>query len=387
VRKEREMSRNIFTEEHEIFRTAFRKYLEKEVVPYLDEWEEKREVPRSAWKDLGKHGYLCPWLDEKYGGSNAGFQYSVIINEEIARIGANGFAVGLHSDIIAPYIDSYGTHEQKERWLPKCATGDIVLAIAMTEPGTGSDLQAVRTKAIKDGDFYIINGQKTFISNGMCCDLVIVVCKTDPEARPAHKGISLLAVEAGTPGFTKSRKLNKMGMHSQDTAELVFEDCRVSRGNLIGEEGKGFKYLMEKLQQERLISTIGAQVGAEVMLEKTIEYCKQREAFGRPIGQFQHNTFKLVEMATEVELGRTFLNDLIADHIEGKEIVKKVSMAKWWIAEMANRVAYHCVQLHGGYGYMEEYPICRWYRDIRASSIYAGTTEIMKVIIGRMMGF
>jgi len=381
------MSFNFYQEEHEIFRATLRKYLQKEVAPYLDQWEEQREVPRSAWKGLGEQGFLCPWLEEEYGGSGVGFEYSVIINEELTRIGANGFQVGLHSDIIAPYINSFGSEEQKKKWLPGCASGDVVLAVAMTEPNTGSDLQAVKTKAVKDGDSYVINGPKTFISNGWCCDLVIVACVTNPEASPAHKGLSLIAVEAGTPGFIKARKLNKMGLHSADTSELVFEDCRVPRENLLGEEGRGFAYLMDKLDRERLVVVIQCQVAAEVMLEMTVDYCRQREAFGQPIGQFQHNTFKLVEMATEVEIGRTFLDSLLADHLAGKSITKKASMAKWWTGEMANRVAYDCVQLHGGYGYMEEYPICRWYRDIRSSTIYAGTSEIMKRIVGKMMGF
>ena len=381
------MSRNIYSEEHEIFRDTFRKYVQNEVAPYIEEWEEKGEVPRGAWQGLGAQGFLCPWLEEQYGGSGVGFEYSVIIIEELTRIRADGFQVALHSDIIAPYINSFGSEAQKKRWLPGCATGGALLAVAMTEPGTGSDLQAIRTRAVRDGDSYVINGQKTFISNGVFCDLVIVVCKTDPEAEPAHKGISLLVVEDGSPGFTKGKKLKKMGLCCADTAELYFEDCRVPKENLLGEEGYGFTYLMQKLQQERLVCAIQTQVAAETMLDLTIKYCKEREAFGKPIGQFQHNTFKIVEMATEVELGRTFINDLVADHIEGESITKKVSMAKWWLAEMANRVAYDCVQLHGGYGYMEEYPICRWYRDIRASSIYAGTTEIMKTIIAKELGF
>ncbi|MBW1912247.1 MAG: acyl-CoA dehydrogenase family protein [Deltaproteobacteria bacterium] len=379
------MGHNIYTEEHDIFRSTFRKYLEKEVFPHLEEWEEEGGIPRSAWKKLGEQGFLCPWLEEKYGGSEADFQYSIIINQELSRIGANGFSVGLHNDIAAPYVHIYGSEEQKEKWLPKCTTGEIVLAIAMTEPGAGSDLQSIRTRAIKDGDSYVVNGQKTFITNGFCCDLVVVACITDPDIKPAHKGISLLAVEAGTPGFNKGRKLKKMGLHFQDTSELFFEDCRVPGENLIGEEGKGFVCLMEQLQQERLVVVSRVQAAAEVMLEQTIAYCKEREAFGQPISSFQHNSFKIVEMATEIELGRTFFNDLLADHLEGKNIVKKVSMAKWWIAEMANRVAYDCVQLHGGYGYMEEYPICKWYRDIRAASIYAGTTEIMKTVIAKRM--
>ena len=376
-----------YSEEHDIFRSAFQKYLEREVVPRIEDWEKRADVPREAWLKLGEQGYLCPWIDEEYGGSGAGFEYSVIINEELSRVGATGFMVGLHSDIVTPYIASFGTPEQKARWLPGAASGECLLAVAMTEPDTGSDLAAVRARAEKDGDSYVINGQKTFISNGSCCDAAIVVCRTDPQAGAGHKGLSLIVVEDGTPGFIKSRRLEKMGLHSADTSELVFEDCRVPSANLLGEEGRGFQYLMQKLQQERLVVAIQTQAAAEAMLAMTVDYCRQRRAFGRPIGSHQHNTFKLVEMATEVELGRTFIDDLTVDHLAGRDIVKKVSMAKWWIAEMANRVAYDCVQLHGGYGYMEEYPISRWYRDIRVATIYAGTTEIMKRIIGKMMGF
>ncbi|MEW5897645.1 MAG: acyl-CoA dehydrogenase family protein [Bacillota bacterium] len=376
----------IYTEEHEVFRRTFRKFVEQELVPHVEEWEEKGEVPREIWKKLGDQGYLCPWLEEKYGGAGADFLYSVIINEELARAGVS-VAVGLHSDIIAPYIASYGTAEQKERWLPGCASGDIVLAIAMTEPNAGSDLQAIKTTAVKEGDHYVLNGQKTFISNGISADLVIVIAKTDPKAEPRYKGISLIAVEAGTPGFIKSRKLKKMGLHSMDTAELFFDQCRVPAANLLGMEGGGFFYLMEKLQQERLVSAIGSQGAAERMLADAIEYAKTREAFGRPIGKFQHNAFKIAEMATEVEIGRAFLDSLIADHLAGKDIVTRVSMAKWWIGEMANRVAYQCLQLHGGYGYMEEYPIARFYRDVRAHTIYAGTSEVMKLIIAKRLGF
>jgi acyl-CoA dehydrogenase len=378
--------KELYTEEHEIFRSEFKKYLQREVAPYVAKWDEQGEVPRSAWQKLAEHGFLCPWLDEKYGGPGAGFEYSVIINEEISRCGAIGFQVGLHADIIAPYIHSFGTEEQKRKWLPGAASGDLLLAVAMTEPHTGSDLQAIKTRAVRDGDQWVINGQKTFISNGACCDLAIVACRTDPNADPPHKGLSLIAVEAGTPGFTKGGKLSKLGIRCSDTAELFFEDCRVPAENILGLEGMGFSYLMQKLQQERLVVTIWAQAAAEAMLEMTTQYCKEREAFGKPIGRLQHNTFKLVEMATEIALGRTFVDDLVAEHIAGKDVVKKVSMAKWWVTEMANRVAYDCVQLHGGYGYMEEYPICRWYRDIRATTIYAGTSEIMKTIIGKMMG-
>ncbi|HOK06227.1 MAG TPA: acyl-CoA dehydrogenase family protein [Syntrophales bacterium] len=380
------MERSIFKEEHVIFRDSFRKFLEREIKPHLERWEEEGIVPREAWKKMGANGYLCPWLEECYGGMGAGFEYSVVIIEELARAGCSGLLAGLHSDIIVPYIHSYGTEEQKARWLPGCASGDVITAVAMTEPDTGSDLAAIRTAAVREGDHYVLNGQKTFISLGLLNDLVIVAAKTDPRAVPPTKGVSLICVEAGTPGYHKGRKLAKMGLHSQDTAELSFEDCRVPAANLLGKEGHGFYYLMQKLQQERLVCSIMAQAMAEAMLEMTVDYCKRRTVFGQPVSSFQHNTFKIVEMATEIELGRTFTDALIADHIAGREIVKRVSMAKAWVCEMANRVAYHCVQLHGGYGYMEEYPICRFARDIRVFPIFAGTTEVMKVIVGRLMG-
>ncbi|MBN2515102.1 MAG: acyl-CoA dehydrogenase family protein [Deltaproteobacteria bacterium] len=380
------MGRHLFKEEHVIFRDAFKKFIEKEIVSHMEQWEEDGIIPRDIWKKMGENGFLCPWMEEKYGGSDVGFEYSVIINEELSYIGANGLLAGLHSDIIVPYIHSFANEEQKMQWLPGCASGDIITAIAMTEPNTGSDLAAIRTTAIRDGDQYIINGQKTFISIGILCDLVIVVAKTDPNVQPPFKGISLICVKDNTPGFTKGQNLKKMGFHSQDTAELVFEDCRVPVSNLLGQEGQGFYYLMQKLQGERLVASIMAQSMAEAMLDMTVNYCKERTIFGKPVSSFQHNTFKIVEMATEIELGRTFLDSLISDYIAGKDIVQRVSMAKAWIPEMANRVAYQCVQLHGGYGYMEEYPICRFARDVRVIPIFAGTTEVMKVIIGRMMG-
>lgn len=380
------MDRRIFKEEHNIFRDAFRKYAAKEIQPNLEKWEENGIVPRDAWKKMGGNGFLCPWLDEKYGGMGAGFEYSIVILEELAWIGCNGLLPGLHSDVVVPYIYNFGSEEQRMRWLPGCASGDIVTAIAMTEPNTGSDVAAIRTTAVRDGDHYVVNGQKTFISNGILNDLAVVAVKTDPRAEPAFKGISLLCVEDGTPGYNKGRKLHKMGFSSQDTAELSFEDCRVPAANLLGEEGRGFYYLMAKLQQERLVTCISAQTMAEAMVEMTIRYCRERTVFGKPVSSYQANTFRIVEMATEVELGRAFLDGLLEDHLAGKEIVKKVSMAKAWICEMANRVAYGCLQLHGGYGYMEEYPICRFARDIRVFPIFAGTTEVMKVIVGRMMG-
>ncbi len=379
------MPRKIFIQEHHIFRESFRKFLEKEVVPFLEKWEHDGIVPKNVWRKMGENGFLCPWLEEEYGGSNAGYEYSVVINEELSTIGATGLLAGLHSDIVVPYLHSFGNEEQKNRWLPGCASGNIITAIAMTEPGTGSDLASIRATAVRDGNDYIINGQKTFISNGINCDLVIVAVKTDTKAEPPFKGISLICVEDGTPGFEKGRNLDKMGFHSQDTAELTFVDCRVPVANLLGKEGQGFSFLMKKLQGERLIASVMAQSMAEAMLQMTIKYSRERMIFGKPISSFQHNTFKIVEMATEVELGRAFLDNLICDHIAGEDIVMKVSMAKAWIPEMANRVAYQCVQLHGGYGYMEEYPICRFARDVRVIPIFAGTTEVMKAIVGKMM--
>lgn len=376
----------LFTEEHELFRQAFRRFIEKEILPHYDEWEKRGETPRSIWKKLGEQGYLCPWLEEQYGGPGGTFEYSLIINQETARAGINiGF--GLHSDIIAPYLAAYGTGEQKKKWLPGCASGDTVLAIAMTEPNTGSDLQAITTTAVKDGDHYILNGQKTFISNGIAADLFVVACKTDPQAVPAHKGISLIVVEADTPGLVKGRKLEKLGLRSQDTAEIYFENCRVPVTNLLGEEDRGFAYMMAQLQQERLISAVYSQGMAERMLADAMEYAKTREAFGQPIGKFQYNAFKIAELATEVELGKVFLERVIADHLAGKDVVTQVSMAKYWIGEMANRVAYQCLQLYGGYGYCEEYPIARHYRDVRVHTIYAGSSEMMKLIIARRLGF
>jgi len=380
------MERNIFKEEHAIFREAFKKFMAREVTPNLEKWEKEELVPRDVWKKMGENGFLCPWLEEKYGGLGAGYEYSVVVMEELAYGGASGLIAGLHSDIIVPYLHSFGSEAQKMKWLPGCASGDILTAIAMTEPGTGSDLAAIGTTAVRDGDHYVVNGRKTFISIGLLSDLVILVAKTNPGADPPTRGISLIVVEDGTPGFTRGRKLRKMGLHSQDTVELAFEDCRVPVSNLLGKEGRGFYYLMQKLQGERLAVSIMAQAMAEAMLDMTVRYCRERKAFGQPISSFQHNTFKIVEMATEVEIGRTYVDSLISDFIAGRDIVKKVSMSKAWICEMANRVAYHCVQLHGGYGYMEEYPICRFARDIRVYPIFAGTTEIMKIIVGRLMG-
>lgn len=377
------MERLYLTEEHEIFRQALRKFLEKEAVPNYEQWEKNKEVPRSFWKKLGEQGYLCPQVEEKYGGLGTDFGYAVVMNEEMERVGTGMVGISLHNDIVIPYIESYGTEEQKQRWLPGALTGDIITAIGMTEPGAGSDLANIQTTAIRDGDDYIINGEKTFITNGYTADLVVLVCKTDPKANPPHRGISLFVVEAGTPGFKKGKKLRKIGQHANDTSELIFEDVRVPRTNLLGEEGKGFYYLMEKLQQERLLVAIQCIASAEKMLELTIDYVKQRQAFGTTISNFQNTQFKIAEMATELEIGRAFVDRLILEHMKGKSIVTEVSMAKWWVSDLAKKIAGECMQLHGGYGYMEEYEIARRYRDIAVTSIYAGSNEIMKQIIAK----
>ncbi len=374
-----------YTDEHRIFRQTLRKYLEKEITPHAEEWEEAGIVPREAWKKMGEQGFLCTAVPEEYGGAGGDFLYSVIVAEEMARTNFSGLIAPLHSDIIVPYIVAFGSEEQKRKYLPGCVTGDIITAIAMTEPNTGSDLAAIRTTAVEQGDEIVFNGQKTFISNGINCDLLVLAAK-DPAAANPHQAVDLFLVEAGTPGFEKGRQIKKVGWHSQDTAELYFTDCRVPAGNRLGEKGTGFLKLMLKLQQERLICAIGAQAGAELMLEMTIKYCKERTAFGKPISKFQHTQFEIVEMATDIRLGRTFLDKLIVDHMEGKEIVVDVSMSKFWITDMACRVADRCVQLHGGYGYCEEYPIARAWRDIRVTRIFAGTNEIMKMICARFMG-
>lgn len=374
-----------YDEGHRIFREAVRRFFEKEVIPYVEEWEEAGIVPKSVWRKMGDQGFLCMDVPEEYGGAGADFLYSVILTEELARTNHTGLAAPLHSDIVVPYITSFGSEELKRKYLPGCISGEIITSIAMTEPNTGSDLASIRTTAVEDGDHVVINGQKTFISNGLNCGLVVVAAR-DPSVESPYQGIDLYVVEAGTTGFEKGKKIRKVGWRSQDTAELFFNDCRILRSNRLGRKGSGFMMLMEKLQQERLMCCIIAVAAAEYMLEITIAYCKERTAFGRPISKFQNSQFRIVEMSTEVKLGRTFLDKLIMEHVEGKNIVVDVSMAKYWTTEMAMRVADGCVQLHGGYGYCEEYPIARAWRDMRVLSIFAGTNEIMKGIAAKFMG-
>lgn len=378
------MLADIYTEDHRIFREAFRRFVAEEVTPHAEAWEAEGAVPRALWRKMGEQGYLCPWIPEEYGGLGLGFEYSVIINEELIRGDGYGVGVPLHSDVASPYLAAYGTPQAKEKWLPGCVSGEVVMAVGFSEPGAGSDLAAIRTTAVRQGDHYVINGQKTFITNGYFADLVVVAVKTDPAA--GYKGISLILVDKDAPGFSKGRRLRKMGSHMQDTAELYFQDCKVPVWHRLGEEGQGFAFLMEKLQQERLEVCIKSQLMAEECFKEGLNYAKTREAFGRPIGLHQANAFKLAEMATDVELGRTFLESVILAHLRHQDVVQKVSMAKYWLGEMVNRVAYQALQLHGGYGYMEEYRICRLYRDVRALSIYAGTSEIMKLIVSRNLG-
>ena len=374
-----------YTDEHRMFRDALRRYLAREVVPHIEEWEEAGIVPREAWKKMGEQGFLAMSVPEEYGGLGADFLYSVIVTEEITRTNSSGLAAPLHSDIIVPYIVAFASEEQKHKYLPGCISGDIITAIAMTEPNAGSDLAGMKTTAVEKGDEIVLNGQKTFISNGINCDLLVIAAR-DPGAENPHAAVDLFLVEAGTPGFEKGKQLKKIGWHSQDTAELYFTDCRIPKANRLGDKGTGFLKLMMKLQQERLVCAIGAVAAAEYMLEITIQYCKERTAFGRPLTKFQNTQFEIVEMATETRLGRTFVDKLIADHMEGKNIVVDVSMAKYWTTEMASRVADRCMQLFGGYGYCEEYPIARAWRDIRVTRIFAGTNEIMKTIAARFMG-
>lgn len=379
------MQEQMLTDEHRMFRDAFRKFVEKEIAPYHDQWEKDGQVDKRIWRKAGENGFLGMDVPEEYGGLGVkDFRYNTLIAEELTRVGASGVGYGLHNDIVIPYVLDYGTEAQKQTWLPKLASGEWVSAIAMTEPNTGSDLARVRTTAVRDGDEWVINGQKTFITNGIHSDFVIVVCKTKQDAG-AH-GISLIVVEEGRAGFERGRNLEKIGLHAQDTAELFFRDVRVPATNLLGGENKGFYHLMQQLPQERLSIAVVAVASAEVSLEQTLAYCKERTAFGQPIGSFQNSRFKLAEMKTEIEIGRVFVDNCINLLNEGQLSTETASMAKWWCTELQGRVIDQCVQLHGGYGYMLEYPIARAFADARVQRIYGGTNEIMKEIIGRSLG-
>ncbi|MEO8449178.1 MAG: acyl-CoA dehydrogenase family protein [Gemmatimonadota bacterium] len=378
------MQRTLFEPDHDVFRQTFRQFLAREVVPNYEQWERDRIVPRAAWLAAGEQGFLCMDVPDRYGGAGVDdFRFKAVITEEIARANVAGYFIGLHTDIVVPYLLKYGNDEQKARWLPKAVTGESITAIAMSEPAAGSDLQGIQTTAVRRSDHYILNGQKTFISNGILADLVVVVAKTDPAA--GYKGISLLVVERGMPGFERGRNLDKIGLHAQDTAELYFRDVAVPVENLLGREGDGFVFLMEALPTERLMIAIAGVATAEAALTTTVQYCREREAFGQKIGNFQHTRFELAEMKTAIEVSRAFVDRCIAEETAGTLTTDTASMAKWWVSDMAYRVTDRCLQLHGGYGYMREYGIARMYSDSRVAMIYGGSNEIMKEIIGRQM--
>lgn len=374
-----------YTEAHNQFKERVRLFFERAVTPFVDRWERQGMVPRSAWKRMGEEGFLCMGVPAEYGGMGADFLYSVIVTEELSRTNHTGLAAPLHSDVVVPYIVSFGAEEVKKQYLPLCVSGEMITAIAMTEPDAGSDLASITTTAAEYGDEVVINGRKTFISNGIQCDLLVLAAR-DPAVADPYMSVDLYLVEADTKGFDKEKKLAKMGWHSQDTAELVFTDCRIPSGNRLGRKGSGFFMLMEKLQQERLMVCIIAVAAAEQMLDMTLKYCQKKTDFGRPLAKVGDNRFKIVDMATEIKLGRTFVDKLIADHMEGKNIVIEVSMGKYWTTEMAMRVADQCVELHGGNGCCEENSIARAWRDMRVLSIFAGTNEIMKGIAAKFMG-
>ena len=377
---------SIYTQEHEDFRGTVREFLEREVVPHHEQWEKDGQVSREVWTKAGAQGLLCFDVDEEYGGAGVkDFRYNMVVAEEISRVGASGLGFPVHTDVIVPYISSLGTDEQKRRWLPGVVSGELISAIAMTEPGAGSDLQGIRTSAVDKGDHYVLNGSKTFISNGIMSDLVIVVARTNPEA--GHQGISLLVVERGMEGFERGRNLEKVGLKAQDTSELFFDNVHVPKENLLGEEGSGFISLMTNLPQERVSIAAIAVAACEHVLQLCLDYAKEREAFGRPIGKFQHNRFLLAEMATEVHIARVFVNDCVLKLNAGEVDTALASMAKWWTTELQKTIVDQAVQLFGGYGYMMEYPVARAFVDSRIQTIYGGTTEVQKEIIGRMLGF
>ena len=379
------MEQHLYEPVHEEFRDLCRQFLAREAVPFHAAWEKAGLVDRDVWRAAGKAGLLGLDVDPEYGGGGQrDFRFNAVLVEEVVRAGCSGLGFGVHNDVDAPYLTELTTADQRKRWLPGFCSGDLVTAIAMSEPGAGSDLAGVRTSAVRDGDSYVLNGQKTFITNGEHADLVIVVAKTAPD-QGAH-GVSLIAVERDTPGFTRGRRLEKVGLKALDTAELFFDDCRVPADNLIGTENHGFYHLMANLPRERLSIAVAAVAASEALLEWTLEYARTREAFGKPIGKFQHNRFLLAELDTEVTIARTFLNHCIVEHNAGRLSVTDAAKAKWWTTELQNKVADRCVQVHGGYGYMTEYPVAKAWLDGRVQTIYGGTTEIMKEIIGRSLG-
>lgn len=378
------LPRQLFTTEHDAFRETVRKFYEKEVIPHTERYESQQHVDRELWNKAGELGLLCATMPEEYGGSGVDRLYSMILIEEQAYAGDSATGFSLHSDIVANYLLNFGNKDQKQQWLPKMASGEVVTAIAMTEPGTGSDLQAVRTSAVLDGDDYVINGSKIFITNGYLCDMAIVVCKTGNNDK-GSANLSLIMVEADRAGFSKGKPLNKIGMKGQDTCELFFYNVRVPKENLLGLEGMGFMMLMKELAWERLIVAIICQAGAEAAFAHTVKYTKERQAFGKSISHFQNTRFKLAELRTEIEVCRAYLDRCMQLQLKHELGVDAAAAAKYKISEMYSKVVDECLQLHGGYGYMLEYPIARAYIDNRANRIYAGTNEIMKELIARSL--
>lgn len=377
------MKRRHFNEEQNIYRKSVRSFLDQEVVPHQEAFEEAGQVPKELWKKAGEQGFLCPWADEEFGGVGAkDFRYEQVMIEELSRITETGFFVPLHSAVIAPYISDYGNAEQKQRWMPSVISGEKILAIAMTEPSTGSDLASMKTHAEDKGDHWLLNGAKTFISNGIISDLVIVAAKTDKDSKHA---MGLFVVEAGMEGFERGRKLKKMGMHSQDTSELFFTDVKIPKENVLGDAKQGFIYLMQKLAQERLATACGAVAAAQAALDMTIEYTKERKAFGRNVSRFQNTRFKLAEMRTNIEVAQIYIDQCVNEHNEKRFSADDAAIAKLHCTELLGKVADECLQLHGGAGYMWEYPIARLFAGARILRIYAGTSEIMKEIISRTM--
>jgi alkylation response protein AidB-like acyl-CoA dehydrogenase len=380
------MRRSLYEADHEDFRQSVRAFLEKNVAPFHAQWESEGIVPRAVWTAAGEQGLLGIDQDEQYGGGGVpDFRYHAVVDEELTRVGATGVGFTLHNDVVGPYLRDLGTDEQRARWIPGFCAGSLITAIAMTEPATGSDLQGIKTTARRDGDDWVLNGSKTFITNGINADLVIVVARTDTDV-PASRGTSLLVVERDMPGFTRGRNLAKVGLKAQDTAELFFSDVRVPAANLLGTEHGGFGHLMENLPQERLSIAVTAVAMCETVLAQTVEYVTGRTAFGKPVSSFQNTRFVLAELQTEVTIARTFLDECMRQLGTGDLTPTDAAMAKYWTTELQNKVADRCLQLHGGYGYMDEYPVSKAWRDARVQSIYGGTNEIMREIVGRSMG-
>jgi alkylation response protein AidB-like acyl-CoA dehydrogenase len=375
------MERTLFSSEHEIYRNTVRNFVETELVPYHAQWEKDKRVPREVWAKAGAAGLLCPDVPEEYGGFGADWLYNVVVIEELAKAGMSGPGFVVHSDMVSPYIQAWGSEELKHKWLPKMVSGEAIGAVAMTEPGAGSDLKELRTRAVQDGDYYVVNGQKTYISNGQNCDFILLACKTDPKA--GAKGVSIVLTEADRPGFERGRNLEKIGLKAQDTSELFFADLRVPVANRLGGEGEGFKMLMTKLAQERLTQAIRSICVAEAAIGWTVTYTKERKAFGHTIADFQNTQFVLAQLAAETTALRVFTDWCIAKHLKGELSAVDAAKVKLTVTDLHNKVVNECLQFFGGYGYMTEYPIARAFIDARITRIAGGAAEVMKQIISR----